>query len=101
MRKFIINDGYLIIGDVEFHEDLVSKSSDKNKTAGGGRWHIDRDKKIIYFWGNSVDFGQVTKEEFDAAFKQPSVEMFDIVFSHKTDFNDVINEIMEKNNNKL
>lgn len=81
-KKFVINDGYLILGDVEFHEDLVkSKCRNKSKTVGGGMWHFDKPNNTIYFWGHSVDYGQVTKEQLDAAFKQPSIENAKIVFT--------------------
>jgi hypothetical protein len=97
-RKWIINDEDLILGDVEFHEELVCKGRDKEKTVGGGRWHYDRDANIIYFWGKSVDFGQATEKEFINAFKQPSVEQATIVFSLKLDFKDVLKEYEEKCN---
>lgn len=96
--KWVINDECLIFGNVEFHEDLIGQGSDKNKTVGGGRWHYDRQTNIMYFWGSSVDFGQVTEEEFINAFKQPSVELATIVFSLKLDFNDVLKEYEEKCN---
>ena len=98
-RKFIINDEDLILGNVEFHEDLICSGSEKKKTVGGGRWHFDRIKNIIYFWGKSVDFGQVTRKQFEDSFKTPSVEGATLVFSHKKDFLDVLKEI-EENCNK-
>lgn len=79
-KKFVINDGWLIIGQVEFHEDLI-KNRDRSKTVGGGRWVYVKETNSIYFYGESTDFGQVTKEQFDAAFKQPSVENATIVFT--------------------
>lgn len=94
-RKWIINDEDLILGNVEFHEDLIGNDREKNKTLGGGRWHADRVNKIIYFWGKSVDFGQVTKKQFEDSFKQPNVERLKIVFSHKLDLIDVLKEIEE------
>jgi len=98
-RKWIIDDEYLILGDVELHEDLVSKGRDRNKVRGGGRWHFDRQANIMYFWGKSIDFGQATKEDFDKVYKQPSVEQATIVFSHKLNLIDIIKEI-EENCNK-
>jgi hypothetical protein len=99
MRKWIINDEDLILGDVEFHEDLICKGRERNKTVGGGRWHFDRSNNTIYFWGKSVDFGQVTEKQFEESFKQPSVEDANVVFSHKMNFIDVLKEI-EENCNK-
>lgn len=94
-KKFVINDGFLILGQVEFHEDLV-KNMDRSKTIGGGRWHFDEDDNTIYFYGDSTDFGSVTKEQFDAAFKQPSLSRVNIVFSDKMFLSDVMKEINEK-----
>ena len=92
MRKFIINNDDLILGDVEFHEDLICKGRERKETVGGGRWHFDRVKNVIFFWGASTDFGQVTQKQFDYAFKQPSVEQAETFFSLKTDFVDVLKE---------
>lgn len=95
-KKFVINEGYLILGQVEMHEDLV-RGRDYGKTVGGGRWQVDeQDKNTIYFYGSSVDFGKVTKEQFDAAFKQPSLERMNIIFSEKEFFSDVLKENREK-----
>jgi len=99
MRKFIINDEDLILGDVEFHEELICEGRERNKTVGGGRWHFDRSKNIIYFWGMSSDFGQATKKQFEESFKQPSVEDATQVFSNKKDFLEVMKEY-EENCNK-
>ena len=98
-HKFIINDGDLILGDVEFHEELVCKGRERNKTVGGGRWYFNKIANTIYFWGKSVDFGQASKEQFDDSFKQPSVERATIVFSNKENLLDVMKEI-EENCNK-
>ncbi len=50
--KFIIEDGNLIIGKVEFHKHLVV---DKDKCVGGGWWKIN--DGICIFSGESIDFG--------------------------------------------
>jgi hypothetical protein len=94
-HKFIINDGYLILGDVEFHEDLISKGRDKHKTVGGGRWHVDKERNVIFFYGKSVDFGKVKQKDFDEAFKQPSVERMGNFFSEKENFEEVLKEYEE------
>lgn len=91
-HKLVINDDDLILGDVEFHEDLLTGDRKQKTTAGGGRWHRDIERNVIFFWGKSVDFGQATKKEFDYSFKQPSVEHHEIFFSLKTDFKDVLKE---------
>lgn len=48
VNKFVINDDDLIIGHVEFHEELV-RGRNRSKTVGGGRWHVDKDTNTIYF----------------------------------------------------
>jgi len=90
-KKFVINDGDLIIGHVELHEDLV-KGMDRNKTIGGGYWYFDREKNIVYFYGKSLDFGTVSEDELRAAFKQSSIEDATIVFSEKETLCDVLVE---------
>lgn len=79
-KKFVINDGDLIIGQVEMHLDLV-KGMDYKKTVGGGRWYFDRPNNTMYFYGESLEFGQVTKEQFDKARKQPSIERAKLIFT--------------------
>jgi hypothetical protein len=96
-QKFVIHDEYLILGNVELHADLV-KGKDSSKTVGGGRWYYDKSKNTMYFWGKSIEFGQVTREEFDAAFKQPSVERAAIIFSYLEDFETVVKNSQENCN---
>lgn len=95
-KKFVINDGWLILGQVELHEELV-RGRDYGKTVGGGRWHVDeQDRNTIYFYGSSVDFGKVTREQFEESFKQPSLERMNVIFSEKENLNDVLIENREK-----
>ncbi len=94
-RKFVINDGDLIIGDVDYHWQLL-KGRDKSKTVGGGRWFYDKEANTIYFYGESHDYGCVSKEAFDSSFKQPSVENANIIFSHKDRFLAVLKEVQIK-----
>lgn len=61
-RKFIIQDDFLKVGNVEMHFELKSKQSDK-PVIGGGYWYVDKDRTTIYFYGKSIDFGKVTKED--------------------------------------
>lgn len=61
MRKWIINNNELRMGNVEFHYELAR---DHSKTQGGGLWEWDESKKIVYFWGVSSDFGQASVETF-------------------------------------
>jgi len=94
-KKFVINDGMLILGDVELHRELV-KCRDRSKTVGGGKWFYDRDINTIYFYGESIDFGSITKQQLDEAIKQPSVEDAIIIFSEKELFDDVLKEQLNK-----
>jgi len=102
-RKWVINDDDLILSNsVEFHEDLLTGDRKHKATVGGGLWYNDREKGVIFFYGRSVDFGQVTERQFDYAFKQPSVEHAKTFFSLKTNFEDVLKEYeIFCNKNKL
>lgn len=61
MRKFIIEDGYIKLGDVEMHKYLAF---DKTKVISGGFWSNQFEpERILFFWGKSADFGRVTEEQ--------------------------------------
>lgn len=91
-QKFIINDNEIILGDVEFHKELIVDQQKHKQTIGGGRWFWDEDGKIVYFYSSSTDFGQVTKEQFESAFANsilsPCWDECKIVFSQKEWFAD-------------
>lgn len=95
-KKFIINDGDLILGHVKYHENLVTGDRERDKTIGGGFWHHDRNTNVMWFWGTSRDFGNVTKKQFDDAIKEQIVEDSEIYFSSLEYYSDVRKEI-EKN----
>lgn len=59
-KKFIINNNRIILGDVNFHSELLT---DNTQTVGGGHWHYDHVKDRIYLFGLSTDFGHVTKQQ--------------------------------------
>ena len=81
-QKFIINDGVLILGQVELHEQLLRGSLEREKTVGGGYWTKDHKTKTLYFYGKSYDFGRVTEEQFNNAIKSSFVQAASkIVFS--------------------
>lgn len=69
MKKWVINDGKLIIGDVQYHKQLLNGSLDTSKTIGGGYLHRNIPNNTFYFYGSSEDFGKVTKEQFQKALK--------------------------------
>ena len=81
--KFIINHGDLVIGNVEFHKDLVK---DHSQTKGGGWWHLDRANGIMYLYNKSIDFGQAKREDVIQAVERgllaPSVSK--LRFFHST-----------------
>lgn len=64
--KFIITDGKLITGDVEFHFELLRGFNLKERVIvnGGGRYYRDEDDKKCYFYGSSQDFGKSTLNQF-------------------------------------
>lgn len=64
--KFVINNGNIIFGHVEFHSDLLR---DHKETVGGGWWYLDRENKIMYLYGKSQDYGAVTEEQAKEAWK--------------------------------
>lgn len=90
-KKFVISRNQLIIGNVQFHMDLVSRDM-RNTVVGGGYWHRDIEKNMMYFYGTSTDFGSVTFEQFDAASKQLSIETHKLYFSQKDLLSDVLEE---------
>lgn len=61
LPKWIINDNDLVMGIVEFHKDLLKDH--KDKTIGGGLWHMDRRNKKLYLYGKSHDYGQCKVED--------------------------------------
>ncbi len=63
-KKFIINDGRIIFGEVLYHSDLVR---DNTKTVGGGLWFYDHLSDTMYLYGLSTDFGPVTREQVEKA----------------------------------
>ena len=69
-KKFIINDGNLILGDVEYHSEL---SKNNSKTIGGGHWRIDHDEEILYLYGKSIEFGPVSEKEIELSNKPDSI----------------------------
>lgn len=93
-KKWVINDGELIIGNTEFHYQLLNDKRIKLTTIGGGRWEWDRQTNIFYFYGKSEDFGRVTIEQFKEAFNKsmvsPHIEKATIIFSPFEFFGDVV-----------
>lgn len=59
-KKFIINNGNLVIGNVKLHKELMK---DHSATKGGGYWEFNREKNIVYLYSKSMDFGQAKRED--------------------------------------
>jgi hypothetical protein len=76
-KKFIINDGRIIIGDVEFHAELLR---DHSKTIGGGHWFYDHLSDTMYLYGFSTEFGGVTPDQIQDAWSY-SLEGRKVVYS--------------------
>ena len=84
--KYIINNGEIIMGNVEFHRELHGSHKDKSKTIGGGKLYWDKEVKKVYFYGVSLDFGAVTKDQFIEAWGisliPPSIKECEIYFTN-------------------
>jgi hypothetical protein len=92
-KKFIITAEKFIMGNVDFHKDLVSRMrTDTFPTLGGGRWDADKDKKILYLWGESHDFGFARPEQIKTAmeseetFMSQSLHGFQVKYSGITSY---------------
>jgi len=59
-KKFIINNGNIVMGHVEYHKELLS---DHTNTVGGGWWEYNKEKDIMYLYSKSYDFGQAKRED--------------------------------------
>jgi hypothetical protein len=57
--KFIINEGRLKMGLVNQHMELANNHL---STLGGGWWHMDKDRQIIWLYGRSQLFGKVSRK---------------------------------------
>ena len=70
-KKYLIADTKFLMGEVEFHRDLLEKGRQIKdfKIAGGGWWHIDANKKSVYLYSTSEQFKSASLEEIIAALK--------------------------------
>jgi len=62
--KYLIVDNKLIIGNADYHTQLVRKDIEKSLIASEGRLDLNKTDKKAYFYGTSFDYGSVTKEQF-------------------------------------
>jgi len=70
-KKYLIADAKFLMGDVEFHRDLLerNKGIKEFKIAGGGWWHINTNKKSVYLYNTSDQFKSASLDEILAALK--------------------------------
>jgi hypothetical protein len=89
--KWIINDGRLIIGRVEFHRDFMK---DNSKTIGGGWWYHDTENNTMYLYGASTDFGAVMEDDARKAWDESvhAERGIKMVFSYKTKLGAVLED---------
>lgn len=94
-QKFIIQGNTLKLGHVDFHRELANLQGEPIK--GGGWFHIDMDRKNIYFYNESIDFGKVDLTDLQMVrshgLYQPSLE--ELVW-HYSDTN-VLEEVFDDN----
>jgi hypothetical protein len=81
--KFIVEDGDIIIGRVDFHKKLVT---DKSKVRGGGMYRMNHDKKEIVLSGMSYEFGSPDLSDIRNAVEN------DRVFTNPVRINSIAND---------
>jgi hypothetical protein len=71
-RKFIITPSRFVMGNVDFHKELVPRmAKDDEPVLGGGRWETDKEKRVLFLWGISSDFGFAQPEQIKKAIESP------------------------------
>lgn len=102
-RKFIISEDRFIMGNVTLHMDLIPHKRTQDRMSGfqinsnprdhsfrvlgGGRWDTDKENKILYLWGASVDYGYAEPAQIKRAIESPetfissSMEGWDVLHS--------------------
>ena len=78
MRKFIINNNQIKLANVECHFEIAN---DHSTTKGGGLWHLDIEKKIVYLYSKSIDYGQAKREDLQELIK---LENYPLSFDEHT-----------------
>lgn len=110
-QKFIVTDTRMLMGNVDYHKDLLPKKGNLTGTPmihsilmdrmhnhhqaetpeenikGGGWWHIDHEDKALYLWGASSDFGPAFQDDIVEAIDKPdtwlspSIEGYKVMYS--------------------
>lgn len=90
MNKYIINDGWLKMGDVKLHLELAR---DHSTTKGGGLWKVDNENKIVYLYGVSTDYGVAKKEDIKTVIESGGIPIglieFKIKWSYEINFDKI------------
>ncbi len=76
--KYIVIDGELIFGNVEYHSELIQNSHREKgiKPSGGGRFYWNQGEVTLIIYGSSHDFKSVTKDQFIAAWKDSLISPY-------------------------
>jgi len=95
-KKYIIYDNELRMGHVDYHKELFSKlRGDESKVKGGGWWHMNREKGVIYLYSSSEDFGKAQLEDVKRAIETGYLKGFDKLFKYAYSTSDSLGEAME------
>jgi len=98
--NFLIYDDNLLMGHVDDPKDfLVPFNRDFKKVIGGGQWHLDRKKWVIYLYGFSKHFGSsppsAVKRAVGNGFLTGFQKSFRYLYSARVELYDAIEECME------
>lgn len=88
--KWIIQNGELRMGRVVSHRDLAEKNIHGGVTGvkGGGFWRYEEDGDTLLLYGESIDFGQVSVDDFEDVWMRPPFEKSTILFSTERGYED-------------
>lgn len=93
-RKFIIQDNLLKVGNVEMHFELKNKKG--GRVVGGGFWHINDERTILFLYGKSIDFGSVTADDLreirGTGMASPSIEKMEWKYFDSDKISDVLEQ---------
>lgn len=92
-QKYIINNNTLVMGQVEYHSQLLK---DHSKTVGGGYWYVDDENKKVYLYSKSLEFKQaryadVIKALRSGAFPQ-NLKGYSFYYSHEDSLSRVLKD---------
>lgn len=93
-RKFIVNNGELKTGIVENHSDLVI-GFDDTKVTGGGWWHLDKRKSVIYLYSSSELYGQASLEDVRKAVESGYLTGFQKTFKYVYSTHESLSDALE------